>query len=73
MPKYIIRVLRQIQILEKVDEKEIEAMSLAAAQREAAFLLGEEHAGEPDVIAEVVKSDAEKQIRENKEKDDLPF
>lgn len=52
MPEYIIRILKQVELLQKVKEVVIEAPSLASAQREAAYLLGEEFADQKDIVAE---------------------
>ena len=53
MPDYIIRILRQVEILQKVEERIITAMSEASARREAAYILGEEFADRPDIVTDV--------------------
>ena len=68
MPHYIIRILKQVEILEQVDESAVDAPSLAAAKREAAYLLAEKFAGEADVEADVKEAKPD-----DKKKSDIPF
>jgi len=53
MPEYIIRILKQVEVLQKVEERVITAMSEASARREAAYILGEEFADRPDIVTDV--------------------
>ena len=71
--KYIIRITKQVEVLQTVEEHEIEAGSIAEAQREATYLLGEKYAMQSDITADVkekVESLAEKQ---KEYKEELPF
>jgi len=72
--KYIIRILRQVQVLESVKDHEVDAVNLDSAVRQAQIILAQEFAGEPDVIAEtVLKTDEDPTPKEwkqtNKEKE----
>lgn len=69
MPEYIIRIIRQVQILEKVEEKVVNVPTLAAAQREAAYILGEKYADQVDIVAET----GEKEQEEKKSNEKAPF
>jgi hypothetical protein len=66
MPQYIIRIIKQVQILQKVEERVIEAPSLASAQREAAFILGENYADQPDIEAETGEKEPDDKKEEKK-------
>ena len=61
--RFIIRILRQVQILESVKDKEVEAVNLEAAIRQAQIILAQEFAMETDVFAET---------NEKKENADVP-
>ena len=69
MPDYIIRILKQVEILQKVEERVITAMSEASARREAAYILGEEFADRPDIVTDV----EEKKPEEKKDVKNHPF
>jgi hypothetical protein len=58
MPEYIIRILRQIEIFQKVEERIINAPSEASARREASYILAEEFADKPDIVTEVEEKKA---------------
>jgi len=67
MPEYIIRILKQVEVLQKVDERVITAPSEASARREASYILGEEHAGDVSVVAETEeKKDGKVEEKETK-------
>jgi hypothetical protein len=68
MPHYIIRITKQVEILEQVEETAVDAPSLAAAKREAAYLLGEKYADQADVQADVREAKID-----DKKKSDMPF
>lgn len=59
MPEYIIRILKQIEILQKVDERVINAPSEASARREASYILAEEFADKPEIVTEVEEKKAD--------------
>lgn len=69
MPEYIIRILKQVEILQKVEERIITAMSEASARREAAYILGEEFVDRPDIVTDV----EEKKPEETKDDSGCPF
>lgn len=69
MPEYIVRILKQVEILQKVEERIITAMSEASARREAAYILGEEFADRPDIVTDV----EEKKPEERKDNSGCPF
>ena len=52
MAEFIIRIMKQVVVLQKVEERVIQAASLSSAQREAAFILGEEFPMKEDIVAE---------------------
>lgn len=52
MAEFIIRITRQVEILQTVEERVIDAPNIIAAKREAMGILGEKYAGQPDVVAE---------------------
>lgn len=53
MPDFLIRILRQVEVLQKVEERIITATSEASARREVAYILGEEFADRPDIVTDV--------------------
>ena len=66
MPRYIIRISRVV--LEQVEETELDAPSLAAAKREASYILNDKFVDQTDVEADV------KEVKlDEKKKDDIPF
>ena len=64
MPEFTIRIIKQVVVLQKVDERIINVPTLAAAQREAAYILGEEYPLQEDIVAET---------KENKPETESPF
>jgi hypothetical protein len=69
MPDFIIRIMKQVVVLQKVEERVIQAPSLASAQREAAFILGEEYPMKEDIVAET----EEKTGESKKPSEEAPF
>ncbi len=69
MPEYIIRILRQVEVLQKVDERVIEAPSESFAKREAMYILAEQFPDSPDIVTEV----SEKQPDTDKHGNKRPF
>jgi len=53
MPKFIIKILRRVEVFEKVEEREIEAPTINFAKREAGFILGEEFPADPNIEADI--------------------
>jgi len=69
MPDFLIRILRQIDIFQKIEERTITAPSEASARREAAYILAEEFADKPEIVTEV----EEKKPDETKDDSGCPF
>jgi hypothetical protein len=58
MTEYIIRILKQVEVFQKIEERIINAPSEASARREASYILAEEFADKPEIITEVEEKKA---------------
>lgn len=69
MPDFLVRILRQVEVFQKVEERTITAPSEASARREASYILAEKFADQPDIIIDI----DEKKVDITKNADKYPF